>query len=389
MPSAPPSSALLAKGFRPFFLLAAAFAVLALPLWVAALSGRVVLGGASGALAWHAHELVFGFTVAVIAGFLLTAAGNWTGRETATGGGLALLCGLWLAGRLAMIAAAALPPWLVAVTDLSFLPALALAVGRPIAATRDRRNYGFVAILVALFVANLSYHLATFGIAPGFSRRAPLLAVDLVMLVIIVISARIVPMFTRNATRAPGVENWPAADRAAAAAMVVLIGCEVSLPGSTAAAAAAAVVGLLLAVRARRWGMRHVFGNPLLWILHVGHAWLVVGFVLRAAGGVGLVPSTMGLHALTAGSIGALTLGMMARVTLGHTGRMLAAPRAVAASFIVITVAAVVRVVAPLNASVQLALLTLSGLAWAAAFLVFLLVHASMLVAPRVDGRMG
>ena len=191
-------------------------------------------------------------------------------------------------------------------------------------------------------------------ILPGWSRLGSLLGVDLVTIVIVIVSARVVPMFTRNATRVEGIENIPVLDRAAIAAMVVVVATDVLTPGSALAGAITLLAGVLVAARAWRWGARHTLRTPLLWILHLGHAWLAIGLVLR---GVSVfseaVPSSMGLHALTAGAIGALTLGMMARVSLGHTGRMLAAPKPVAVAFGVITVATVLRVVAPLSGTSQ------------------------------------
>ena len=168
----------MAKGFRPFFLLAGGYAALIIALWLVALTGRVQLDGYLGPMYWHAHEMVFGFTAAVIAGFLLTAAGNWTGRETAIGGRLILLVALWVAGRVAFIAVAVLPRPVIAVADLAFLPALALVVGRALVATRNRRNYPVLAIVIALWLADLAVHLDANGVLPGWQWRAMLGAID-------------------------------------------------------------------------------------------------------------------------------------------------------------------------------------------------------------------
>ncbi|MCB9579494.1 MAG: NnrS family protein [Polyangiaceae bacterium] len=386
----PAGAAILAKGFRPFFLMAAAYAVLTLPLWVLVLYGRLDPGAYLGATGWHAHEMVFGFSVAVIAGFLLTAVGNWTQRETAVGLPLALLCLLWLAGRVAVLFADGFPPKLAAALDLAFLPALAFACARPILASKNRRNYGFIAILAALFGANLAVHLGALGVLPAWTRLGSLLGVDLVTIVIVIVTGRIVPMFTRNATGRQGIVNVPVLDRAAIAAMVLVVATGVLMPGSAVSGVALLLAGVFVAARAARWGMQHTFGNPLLWILHVGHAWVAIGLLLRGASVlVPAVPSSMGLHALTAGAIGALTLGMMARVSLGHTGRMLAAPKLVSVAFVVITVATLLRIVAPLAGASQLPLLAVAGSLWALSFAAYLVSYAPMLLSPRVDGRPG
>lgn len=386
-PSQPAALPLLAKGFRPFFLLAALQAVVTLPVWLAVLSGwgpDLPLGP----MVWHAHEMVFGFTVAVIAGFLLTAAGNWTGRETARGPALAGLCVLWLVGRVACLVDA--PPLLGALACASFYVALGVALGRPLLAAKNRRNYGLLLIVLALGACDAATHLGALMPERGLSRLAPLWAVDLVVVMMVLVSGRIVPMFTRNALGDPRIVNEPWLDRGALAACVLVAACGVLLRDVRVTAAVSLLAGVLVLARARRWGGHRTLGHPLLWILHAGHAFIAVGLLLRAASGlIGGVPSGATLHALTAGAIGCLTLGMMSRVTLGHTGRMLAAPTGMSIAFAAVALGATVRILAPLTPSVQLPLLVLGGGAWSLGFLGFLLTQAPMLARPRVDGRPG
>lgn len=384
--------AVAAKGFRPFFLLAAAFAVAIVPLWLLVLGGTVGPARYLEPALWHAHEMLFGFVVAVLAGFLLTAVGNWTNRETLVGTPLLALAGLWLAGRLVMAFPGALPRGVPALVDLAFLPVLAVVLARPLLSTGNRRNFVMVGIVSALFAANAAVHAEALGLLPyGAARRASSLAVDLVVLVILLISARIFPTFTRNATRVESIRSLPWLDKATAAAMVVLLGFEAFAVSARASAALAGVVGLLAAARAVHWGARHTLRQPLLWILHAGYAWLVFGLLFRALAGLGW-PSfaSLATHALTVGGIGCLTLGMMARVSLGHTGRMLTASPLLAWAFAAVVLAAVARTLIPLLSPARyFESLLAAGALWTTAFAIFLAVYAPILLRPRIDGRPG
>jgi len=378
--------AFLSKGFRPFFLLAAIHAVSFLPLWLAVYTGHVDAAGYLPAADWHGHEMIFGFTLAVMAGFLLTAVSNWTGRETATGGRLAFLAGLWLAGRLAVTFAAVLPPPIVAAVDLAFVPALAIAVGRPLLATGNRRNLVFLGILSALFAANLFMHLQANGVGHA-SRPALLAALDVVVLVALIIGGRIIPAFTRNATgEATRSIRW--VERIVLPAMVAVGVTTLVAPGSLLAGGFAGATGVLVLVRMRHWSTGATFSRPILWVLHLGHAWIGVGLLLRAAAAFWPgVPSTAATHALTLGPIGTLTLGMMTRVALGHTGRPLRVARPIVAAYGLLTAAVVLRALLP----VALPALTVrayvaSGIAWTTAFALYAIVYLPILTAPRATG---
>lgn len=392
-PPAPPAHVkpVLAKGFRLFFLLASSFAALIVPVWLLALGGVIHPGGALDAVTWHAHEMVFGFAVAVIAGFLLTAVTNWTQRETAAGAPLAGLAGLWLAGRLAFAFGAHLPAPLVAVVDLAFLPALAFAVGRPIVLTKNHRNLVMLGVLVALWLANLAIHLDALGALPGLRRRGALVGVDVILLVILVMAGRVFPMFTRNATRVQSIRSIPALDAASVAAMLAVVVCDAAALDAPVAPIAAAVAAVLAAARTLHWGARHGLRLPLVWILHVGYAWIPLGLALRAVSALTTrVPASAATHALTVGAIGAVTLGMMARVSLGHTGRPLDPPRPVVVAFVLVTLAALVRVVAPIASLAWYPTsLQVVGALWTLAFGAFVVVYAPILVAPRPDGKPG
>ncbi len=386
-----PRWAVAAKGFRPFFLLAAAFGAAFVPLWLGVLGGALRPGGPLAPAVWHAHEMVFGFAVAVIAGFLLTAVGNWTQRETAVGAPLLALAALWTAGRVAMLLPDAFPRAVTAAVDLAFLPALGVVLARPLVAARNRRNYVMLAVLAALFVANVVVHLDALGQAPGAARGACLFGLDVVVLVILVITGRVLPMFTRNATGAETIRSRPRLDVATVAAMAAVALVDAVRPESAVAAGLAGVAGVLAIARAWGWRTRLVLRHPLLWVLHVGYAWVPGGLLLRLVARLDAdVPASLATHALTVGAVGSLTLGMMARVALGHSGRPLVAPRPMSLAFAAMGLAAVARVVAPLVApGAYFAELVVAGSLFSGAFVVYLLVYAPMLVTPRADGKPG
>ncbi len=372
--------AFLAKGFRPFFFLASAYAALSLPLWVLSLSGHLAVNTRFIAPYWHAHEMVFGFALAVIAGFLLTAVANWTGRETATGLPLALLALLWIAGRVAVLAGDLLPGRLAAGIDLAFIPSLAIALARPIINTKNRRNYGFLGLLALLFSANSMMHA-------GALAKGSRLGVELVVVMIVVITGRVLPMFTKNTTRLEHIRSHPLLDRAAIGATVLLALADVGGVDETWTDRLALVAGIFVLARMLHWGGRHTLRHPLLWILHAACGFVGLGLLLRFF--VPWSPSTW-LHALTAGGIGLATLGMMARVALGHTGRMLVPPKLVVVAFWLCLLAALIRVFGPLAGSaIYLPAMILSGSAFALAFALYLVAYAPMLSAVRVDGRPG
>ncbi len=381
VPAVPIRFALFTKGFRPFFLAAGLFAVAILPLWLAYLFAVWTPHVALDPINWHAHEMLFGFTSAVIAGFLLTAVGNWTGRETATGLALAGLVALWLLGRVAMFFGGALPPGLTAVADLAFIPTLAFTLGRPLITTRNRKNYLMLAVLAAFWVSDLVVHLDALGVLPGWRRRGVLTAVDVVVLVIVVIAGRVFPMFTRNATGVATVRSIPSLDRLSTASVAVLVLLDLAAPGSVFTPIAAGIASIFTAVRAVPWFTRQVARHPMLWVLHIGYAWIPVGLGLRAAAAITHhVPPAAATHALTVGAIGGLTLGMMARVSLGHSGRPIVAPRPMILAFALMFLAAVARVLGALaGGGIYRAGLAVGGTLWTVAFVVFVLVYAPIL----------
>jgi uncharacterized protein involved in response to NO len=381
----------LGFGFRPFFL-AASFAAVALMLaWLAALRGWLAAD-----VGWHAHEMIFGFAGAVIAGFLLTAVPNWTGAPRIGPVALAALVVLWLGGRFVQwpaLASAAGAPGLV--LDVAFVPALALAVAAPILRARSHRNYGVPLILLALAAVHALGHAER---APRFAAElgivAPRAAVHAVVLLVVVIGGRVTPAFTRSAFGA-AVAVRAAGARDALAIVSAALGLALASLASAPPALVALACALAAAANAARmagWGSLAARRDPLLWILHAGYAWLVLGFALSAAAAAapGWVAPTAALHAFTTGAIGTYVLGMMSRVALGHTGRALVLPRAMVPAYLAVLLAGGARVAIPLLAPSAMALgWEIAGALWCIAFGLFASTYLPILTAPRPDGRPG
>lgn len=379
---------ILQQGFRPFFLLAGAWAALGVPLWLGSLAGLPVLPAGLDALAWHKHEMLFGFGAAAIAGFILTAIPNWTGRLPISGWRLALLAGLWGLGRLAFLMAEQLGPGAVAVLDLSFLFVLLAAIARELIAGANWRNLPFLVLIGLFATGNLAIHLDRLGIMDAADAGYRLSIFVLAMLVAL-IGGRIVPSFTRNWMKARGEEELPvpanAFDRAALAALALLVIAEVAAPHSRLTASLAVAVGLLHAWRLIRWKGHKVLSEPLLWSLHLGYGWLAAGLVLVGLAGLGLLGDEgAALHALTVGAFGTMILAVATRASLGHTGRPLTAGAGITWAYALVSVAAVARIVSPFAGE---AALWVSGAAWSLAFGLFTVLYFPVLAGPRVEPK--
>jgi uncharacterized protein involved in response to NO len=383
---------LFERGFRPFFLLGALHACSAVLFWLAVLAGWVAAPAWLTPAWWHAHEMAFGFVAAAAAGFLLTAAPTWTGSPPVAGAPLAALVALWLAGRGAMALAGRLPLALVATVDAAFLPALAAAIARPILAARQRRNYPFPAILALLALGNVATHIAAGGVLAAGAPVGLHGSVALAVLLIVVVGGRIVPAFTRNALARSGIDApvrsaW-ALDRAAVAFAALFAAAEVAAPRTLASGAAALLAAVAVAARMAGWRTRRTLGDPLLWSLHLGYAWVALGLAAVALAELaGTIPWSVGLHALTTGAIGTMVLAVMTRVALGHTGRPLVAPPAATAAYLLVSAGALARTAGALAfPDPYLRVLVLSGSLWAGAYALFLVAYAPILLRPRVEG---
>jgi uncharacterized protein involved in response to NO len=375
---------LFALGFRPFYLLAAAFGALAVPLWIAAQAGWRVPGRVD--MLWHMHEMVFGFALAVVVGFLYTAGYAWTKLWTPRGKTLAAIAGVWVAGRIAMLAA---PPVLAALVDAAFLPIAAAPLFRVLKQSGNLRNMFLVGLLALLALTNVCFHAAALGWIHADPLAPVHAAILLIVVIEIVIGGRVIPMFTRNA--APGASPVQDARRDKwALALTVLAGLAwtagLAAP-VTASLALLAAVGQ--SVRLLGWQPWRTWRNPLLWILHVSYFWIPFGFLLLALAQYGIVTGTVALHVLTVGALAGLIMGMITRTALGHTGRPLKAGRGETAMFVLVQAAVVLRFAAGVAPAWRDAGLVLATVCWSAAFLTYLAVYVPYLTSARIDGREG
>jgi uncharacterized protein involved in response to NO len=383
--------AFLSAGFRPFFLLGALWAALAIPIWLSNFAGDFQISTGLSPIIWHVHEMVFGYGAAVVAGFLLTAIPNWTGRMPLQDGPLGALVALWMVGRFALLYSAEFDAKIAMLLDLAFPTVFAGVIAREIIAGRNWRNLPMLGALVLLLVGNLLVHLEVIGVSATAELGNRIGLVTLLMLISLV-GGRIVPSFTRNwlAKQRPEISapaTFNAVDRIALAivafALVIWAFASTTIIAPWIELAAGFAVGLRLV----RWRGPATLREPLLWILHVGYGWLAVGFVLLAANDLmPVLPQTTALHALTTGAIGTMTLAVMTRVSLGHTGRPLAAGRGTTMIYALITLAALLRLIAPLGGSDYVFLLSFAGAAWTGAFGLFVLLYARPLALPRVKG---
>lgn len=383
---------ILALGFRPFFLAAGLSAVLTLLVWLAMLHGAVAMDGYYAGTTWHAHELLFGYGLAAIAGFLLTAVRNWTGLATATGAELGALVLLWTLGRVAPLLP--LPAILVAILDLSFPALLALSLFKPLWQGPNPANRAFLALLGGMCLAALLVHLQALGLTAHTALAGDRLMLGLILLTLLVVAGRVMPFFTRTAISDTAPRSNPWVERLTFGLALLWIGADSStqlgLPVAVPAALLALSLALVQGLRLAGWHDRRVWGIPLLAVLYSGYLWLILGLGLNGLAHLSLLQPFPALHALTIGAIGVFTLGMMARVTLGHTGRAMVASRLTVIAFAALNLAALVRVFGPLAwPSAYGHWLIGSGFLWVLAFGLFLWVYAPLLVRPRIDGRPG
>ncbi len=389
MPTGPRIPNWLDYGFRPFFLLAAAYAVLAPLLWLTRLAGTTWAGAPLDPLAMHGHEMITGFAGAAIAGFLLTAVPSWTGRPQRRGMLLLALVGLWLLARAVNTAAAGLPWWLAALTDGAMWLLLWGCIADDIAQARQGRQWPILVVLAVLGFWSTAFHAAAAGHLGLSAHQINTAQLHTVLLLVVIIAGRIVPAFTRNWGSAKGMTRPPVSRTvtevlAVATTLAVAVAHTLGLAALGPLALAAA---LAHAVRLSFWRGLATTREPLLFVLHVGYAWVVIGYVLLSLGGFGLIAASVGVHALGLGVIGTMILAVMTRAGLGHTGRKLHASPALVAAFVLVNLAAVFRVVVALAPATGMAGLWVSGLAWFAAFGLFLAVFWPILTGPRADAK--
>lgn len=383
--------AVLLYAFRPMFLAAASWAVIALALWLAMFFGYIQLPTRFDPMSWHIHEMLFGFVMAAVAGFLLTAIPNWTGRLPVRGQGLGVLAALWMVGRLACLVSAVLPAWLAVVADVAFPVTLLAVAAREIVTGRNWRNLPMTVPLTVFVLSDLLMHLESLqvNVPAGLGWR---LGVAAPIILISVIGGRIIPSFTRNWLAKRKSPRLPASvdrfDTFSVIALALAFILWAFIPDSDVTGAILIGAALVHAIRLSRWAGFATWPEKLLFILHVGYGWVVLGTGLLGLSIFDIgVPAPSAIHALTAGAIAVMILAVMPRVTLGHTGREPIANRATVVAFILLNGAAVARVCASWHTTLMAMLLLAAGVLWIAAFVIFELVYAPMLLTRRTDVR--
>ena len=374
--------ALLSYGFRPFFLFGALWAALAVALWLRMLSGHLIVPSAFGPIEWHVHELIYGYVPAIVAGFLLTAVPNWTGRLPLVGTRLLALFLTWIAGRVAVFSSLWIGVATAAAIDLSFLALLGSVIAREIVASKDVRNLKVLAGVALLLVGNAAFHLETIaGIGNGLGTR---LGIAATVLLIMLIGGRIVPSFTRNWLARRGAGRLPVPFNRFDVIVMVTSGVSLAIwvmvpHGVPTALIALAAFGLN-GVRLWRWAGERTTAEPLVLILHLAYAFVPIGFLLLAIGIVApdIVAPSGALHGWTAGAVGVMTLAVMTRASLGHTGQPLTATRPIQLIYVAALVAAVARIVVAFHV-LREPMLYLSATAWVIAFTGFVIVYAPLL----------
>ncbi|MBI5720532.1 MAG: NnrS family protein [Burkholderiales bacterium] len=386
------SFALWQLGFRPFYLLASAFASLSIGLWALQFAGLLPHAYLQGPL-WHAHEMLFGFALAVIVGFLFTAGRNWTNRPTPTGALLAALAALWLAARILVLTPFAL---LAAAASAAFPLAAAVALAVPFVAARNRRNYFFIGLLGLMAVADALFHAAHLApasrvVLPGWLGLQ--LGLDVVLFIMTVMAGRVVPMFTNNGVPGAAARRHAGLERAVLASTLALLALDLLPLPPAAAPVVAALLAACAALHLARWLLWQPWTTrrtPIVWVLHLAYFWIVVHLALRAAATMGWSTPSAATHALTVGAIGGLIIGMITRTALGHTGRPLRAGRREIACYVLVALAALVRTFVPLVApGLTMPAVTASAALWSLAFGLYAVTYWPVLTRPRLDGRPG
>ena len=375
------------RGFRPFFFCGSLFTVLGVAVWGAFYAGFDLLPPTlfMDPVSWHAHEMIYGFSMAIVAGFLLTAVANWTGGAPARQIHLAGLCALWLIGRIVMAVDLGLPVWGMIVLDSLFIPALAPSLAIPLLRSWNKRNFVFLLLLSVLFGCNIWF-------LTGMDFTALYVALMMILMMVSLIGGRIIPAFTVAALRRRGIQAFQTdqmkMDVAALLSLLAVTLCLVFAKETVILGIIAALSCLIHGLRMRHYHSLQTGRDPLLWILHAGYAWLIIGLGLLSLSGFGLFDIKTILHAFTAGCIGSMILGMICRVTLGHTGRELKVGKVMTIAFIALQIAALMRVFGPmLIPDKTMEWIICSALLWAFCFATYLLLYGRMLFSPRPDGQ--
>lgn len=381
-------------GFRPFFLLAGLYAAAIVPIWLFFFAHSATTFGALPAMYWHSHEMLYGFVGAAIAGFLLTAVPSWTGARGFAGTPLYVLVAAWIAGRIAMATVGAMPFWMTALAELALLALLAAFLVPPLVRSQNR-NMPMLAVIGILWLIDAAFLAALNKGDAVLAGRTMTVAIDFVLVLVTIIGGRIVPAFTANALRRrgeqPDVVSRKWVEMATIASMVLIALLDAFGEIGTTSAIVAAIAAVLHTIRLSGWRSFKTRGESILWVLHVGYLWLPIGLALKACFLVGGFDwASKWQHALTAGVFGTMILAVMTRASLGHTGRALAVSRAITVAYALLTLGVCVRVLSAFAAPQHyVGAVCAAGAAWVAAFVLFVIVYAPILMGPRLDGKAG
>ncbi|WNC73187.1 NnrS family protein [Thalassotalea psychrophila] len=382
-------------GFRPFFLLGASFSVVSLLIWALFLSGKLSVNLYGGGLFWHTHEMVFGFVCAIVVGFLLTAVQNWTGQRGLYGRPLVFLIALWLLGRVVMLFPSLFGSQLSALIDIAFLPAAAFYLAKPILKVKQNRNLFFVPLLALFTLANILMHLSVNESDISSLQSSAYISVMLVTLLMSIMAGRVTPMFTANGTQTDKVAPIPLLEKTITGCLLALVLSYFIHPIIEISNSIKAVLFLIAGItqmwRWLRWKPWITLNVPLLWSLHSALFFIWFGLIVLGIGHLNTnLPLNHIWHLLTIGGMGGLILAMISRVTLGHTGRPLQPPKVMSFAFVLILLAAVIRVFGPWFMPENYStFINISVICWLAAYGIFIIKYGPMLLKPREDGRPG
>ncbi len=377
-------------GFRTFFALAGLSALLLIALWASIYDGSLKTDNYFSANYWHAHEMLLGYSVAVIAGFLLTAVRNWTGLQTVDQDKLAALGLLWIYGRIVPFYSELIPDLLIALIDFAFLPLLAYVISQPIIKAGNYHNLIFTALLLVMAAGNALIHAEILGFSDHTAWLGLNVVVSIIIVMILVIAGRVFPFFTERGLKGVIAIRNPLLDLLSIIVAIVVFLLVIADVSGLLLAISAVLAIVLNSARAMGWYDRRVWYVPLLWVLYIGYGWIMLGFGLLALAAYSIVLPSLALHAFTVGGIGVLTLGMMARVSLGHTGRAMRASNVMALAFVLINLAALFRILLPIVLPEWYSnLLSISIYCWLAAFSLFVFYYNPILSTPRIDGKQG
>lgn len=378
-----------ALAFRPFFFMAGLSALLLMGLWLVIYHGLIPAPAYYGAIAWHGHEMLFGYTAAVVVGFLLTATKNWTGIQTLRYWPLAGLTLAWVLGRLVPFVPG-LSPQAIVFFDVLFLPLAAMALAFPLVRSRQKQNIPLAFLVLTLALANGLFHLELLGITANTLQAGIRLGLGMVVTLLVVMGGRVIPFFIERGLLEVTIRKWDWIERLSLVSVLAYVLVQALFPQGTWAMLLALAAALVNGIRVAGWYHRKIWSVSLLWVLYLGYSWIAVGLLMQALSNLAWVSPMLSLHALTVGGIGVLTLGMMARVAIGHTGRQMKAHPLMGWAFALMVMAAVVRALLPLLIPGRYALwIDIAGGLWLLAFLPFFLIYFPILTRRRVDGQPG